>query len=493
MNILHIISDQHQAEAVGYEGHKQAITPHLDKLASQGMRFNRSYTNNPICTPSRVTILSGRYCHNHGYYWLSGPTPPPELPDFLSHFKKHGYHTAALGKLHLPNDPHNWLRTRVDLEGEYCEDDNPANEYVQWATAQGLGDEIDFGAIPDIRGHQQSEARPSKLTYRQTVEGYTNQRAMEFIDACGDKPWAMQVSYFRPHQCYTPAREFWDMYDDDLELPFGWNDYDASGRPTMFSQYVDRTRESTGQYEPQTPEARYRRVWHGYLACISMVDHAVGELMAHLEAQGLADNTIVIYHADHGAYSGMFGLPEKAPGICSEQICRIPTIWRVPGVTKPGSVTDHFTEHVDVAPTFCALAGVETMNGCDGYDISRILAGEDEPVRAFAVTENVWSKSLRWDKWRFVHYQRKMHDGEDVGELYDLEADPYETKNLYHDPQHQTTVEHARRLILEWLIESTHATTTIVNLPAPSVVHGNRKQQRPKHIRELHRSDMRYI
>lgn len=465
MNILQIMSDQHMADAMGVAGHAQAITPNLDRLAASGMRCTRAYTNNPVCTPTRVSVLSGRYCHNHGYFALGGPVPSDDLPDFLSHLGGHGYHTAAVGKLHLPRDPHHWLANRVDYHAECCNDTLPENPYVQWARSQGLGDQIDFGSIPELPGKQQNEARPSKLTYKQCVEGYTNQLAMQFIDGCEGEPWAMQVSYFRPHQCYTPPKQFWDLYDDNLDLPFGWKDYDTSGRTPDFTEFVERWRDRPGMIEPTDPESRFRRVWRGYLACISMVDHAVGELLDHLQVRGLADHTAVMYHSDHGAYSGMYGLPEKAPGIASDQVCRIPMIWRVPGVTKPGQTTDAFVEQVDIAPTFAALAGAEPMPDPDGFDLTPILRGEDRPFRDCAVTENLWSKAVRWDNWRFVHYHRMMYDGQDHGELYDLDADPLETNNLYHDPAFRETREEGRRRILEWLTHSTRVVTQFNPLP----------------------------
>jgi len=104
LNVLHIIADQHQAACMGHEAHPQAITPNLDRLAAESVRFTRAYTQNPICTPSRVSILSGQYCHNHGYYGLSGPRPVA-LPSFFSHFKAHGYRTAGIGT--------GWRRTSI--------------------------------------------------------------------------------------------------------------------------------------------------------------------------------------------------------------------------------------------------------------------------------------------------------------------------------------------------------------------------------------------
>ncbi|MEM9422831.1 MAG: sulfatase-like hydrolase/transferase, partial [Pseudomonadota bacterium] len=381
MNILQIMSDQHQADAMGVAGHAQAITPNLDRLAKSGLRCTQAYTNNPVCTPTRVSVLSGRYCHNHGYFALGGPTPSQDLPDFLSHLREHGYSTAAVGKLHLPRDPHPWLANRVDYHAECCNDDSPENPYVQWARSQGLGDQIDYGEIPELPGKQQNEARPSTLDYGQTVEGFTNELAKRFIDGCEDRPWAMQVSYFRPHQCYTPSKQFWDLYDDSLDLPYGWKDYDTSGRTPDFTEFVKRWRDRPGLIEPTDPESRFRRVWRGYLACISMVDHAVGELLDHLDKRGIADRTAVMYHSDHGAYSGVYGLPEKAPGIASDQVCRIPMIWRIPGITKPGSTTNKFIEQVDIAPTFTSLANVPPMPDPDGFDVTSILSGEDLTLR----------------------------------------------------------------------------------------------------------------
>ena len=113
MNVLHILSDQHQAACMGCEGHAQALTPNMDRLASEGMRFSAAYTQNPICTPSRMSIYTGQYCHNHGFFGLGGPRPEG-MQSFLGHFKQHGYKTAVIGKTHVPNQPRDWLLHHVD-------------------------------------------------------------------------------------------------------------------------------------------------------------------------------------------------------------------------------------------------------------------------------------------------------------------------------------------------------------------------------------------
>lgn len=152
------------------------------------------------------------------------------------------------------------------------------------------------------------------------------------------------------------------------------------------------------------------------------------------------------------------GIYEKAPGICSEAVCRVPSLWRVPGVTPAGQVCGQLTENVDMVPAMAALCGLPAMPWVDGRDITSLLAGGNQPVRELAVTECPHSKAIRWGKWRFVHYQRETF-GEDVGELYNGETDPEETRNLYHAPECRETVEQCRRQLLEWLIRTTRIRT----------------------------------
>lgn len=477
LNVLFVISDQHLATCMGCEGHPQAITPNMDRLAREGVRFDRAYTQNPICTPSRVSILSGQYCHNHGYYGLSGPRPD-RLPSFLGHFRAHGYRTAGIGKLHTPNDPDDWLKPHLDLYAEsysYGGRGRSESPYFDYLAARGLRDQEDSIRLPEFPGAQQDEGRPSLLPYEHSVEGWCVQQAVTFIDEsrAAGQPFCMEVSLPRPHQCYTPDQTFWDMYPDDLELPPTLYQ-DASHRPPHFQKTVENAKRWEGWVEPKGMEHVRRRVWHAYLACITQVDHALGQLLEHLDKTGLAENTVVIYGSDHGAYSGTHGVPEKAPGICSEAVCRVPYIWRVPGVAQAGQRNHQFVENIDLAPTIISLCGLPAMETVDGKDLTGLLRGEDQPVREVAVTEHPWSKSIRWGDWRLVHYQPEMFGGKDVGELYHLAADPNETRNLYHDPGHREIVTAGRRLLLEWLIRTTRVTTVWPAMDATKSPHDYR-------------------
>jgi len=453
LNILEIISDQHLATCLGVAGHAQAITPHLDRLAAEGVRFTGAYTQNPICTPSRVSVLSGQYCHNHGYYGLSGPSPVG-LPSFLGHFRAHGYRTAGIGKLHLPNVPRDWVLDHCDLYAE-CYEYGPTSEksaYYAYLDKHGLRAKEDSLILPEFPGSHHHDARPSLLPYEHSVEGWCVSEAIRFMEMSGDRPFCAQVSLPRPHQAFTPDRRFWEMYPDDLDLPATLN-LNPAHRPPHFRAVYESYHQNQGLIEPRDFASWARRVWRGYLACVTQVDHSVGLLLDYLERTGKAANTIVIYHSDHGGYHGTHGLPEKAPGICSDAVCRIPMIWRVPGV--PARVSDRLVENVDLAATLPVLCGLPAMATVDGRDITGVLR-EDVPVREVAVTENPWSKSIRWQQWRYVHYHPEMF-GQETGELYDLANDPDETRNLF--AEQPAVVAECRRRLLDWLLKTTRVKT----------------------------------
>jgi arylsulfatase len=318
LNVLHVMVDQHQAACMGNEGHPQAITPNIDRLAKEGVRFTSCYTQHPICTPSRTSILSGQYCHNHGYYGLNGPPPRGDLPSFMSHFRQRGYRTAAFGKVHTPDEPmpQNWLHGHVDLLADcYLYFDYPpylSERYSNYLKDLGLRENEDSAGWPEYPGQNLdiNEGRPSMIPYRHSVEGWSVMEAIKFMDAAGDRPFCVQVNLPRPHQNYTPDRQFWEMYPDDLALPRTLRN-SCAHRPPHFQAMVERFKNMKSYFEPKTFEEGCRRLWHGYLGCITQVDYALGELLQYLERTGKDRNTIVIYGSDDGAYSGTYGVPEK--------------------------------------------------------------------------------------------------------------------------------------------------------------------------------------
>lgn len=472
-NVLVILSDQHNIKALGHMGHPDVRTPHLDKLAAEGVRFTSAVTQNPICTPSRVSWLSGQYCHNHGYYALSGPNPGG-LPTILGHFRRHGYRTSAVGKIHCPEY---WVEDDTDHFRDTCGTSigGRSKEYARYLEERGLTDLEDHGALNEFgaAGQQTVEGRPSKVSYEDGQEGWIVRDTMRFIDEtrAAGAPFFAFVSLPKPHQCYTPAQQFWDLYDEEkLTLPPN-ADYDMSGKAPHLRQTAESWKTRPWQlFEPKTFEAGRLRKLHGYLGNVSHVDHAVGELTAYLEAAGLAEDTIVVYSADHGDYACEHGVMEKAPGICSDAITRVPFIWRFPSRLPANHECTQIAEAVDVAPTLCELAGLPVLETADGRSIVGLLEGGDDPVHRIGVTEFFYSKSVRRGDYRYVHYPPEMFPDEHPDgfcELYNLVEDPWEMDNLALKPQFREKVEEMRAELLNWLITSTRPTT--VN-PLPAVM-----------------------
>ncbi len=442
-NILFIMTDQHHASHMGCAGHPQALTPHMDRLAAMGTRCSNAYTQNPICLPSRVSLLSGQYCQNHGFYGNHAPSPD-HLPTFFRHFKEQGYRTALIGKAHLPSEPGMWGAADLDT---YL--DTP--HYRDYIRAKGQ--EPDHNGHPEFDFRMINDARPSELSFEDSFEGYCVARCREFILGSKEQPFCIELSFNRPHHNLVPAQEFWDAYPDDLDMPETWKQ-DPSLRPPHFRNMVTHTQdELEGVFEPKENLAWQQRNWKAYLACISHSDHAVGQILDALEESGKLDNTYIIYGADHGGYHHNHGIVEKAPGICSDAVCKVPMIWAGPGLPQ-GSLCSALIENIDLAPSIADLAGLPEMDWVDGYSVKPLLLGEQDSLREEAVTENVRSKAIRWQNWRFVHYPRGMFGDEEAGELYDLEQDPLEERNLYFEAAFQEIVQEGRRRLLEWLIRT---------------------------------------
>ena len=452
---------------MSHKGLTDAKTPNLDRMADEGVRFDNAITQNCICTPSRMSFLSGQYCHNHGYYGLSGPNPNG-LPTMLGHFRRNGYTTAAIGKIHCPEY---WVEHDSDVYHEpcHCSIDGRSKKYAAYLEERGLTDLEDHGAMQEFgdRGRQTCEGRPSKVSYRDGQEGWIVSETIEFIQDAQEKgqPFFAHVSLPKPHQCYTPAQEFWDLYDEEsLTLPPNADNEDPHMAPHL-KALAERVRKGEwALFEPKTFEAARLRKLHGYLGNVSHVDHAVGELLQWIDDNDLGDDTIIVYSSDHGDYATEHGAMEKAPGICHDAITRIPYIWRWPGHFKAGHVAEELVETVDVSSTLTQLCGLPWLETSDGYDISHLLRGENGEVREIAVTEFSNSKSVRKSDWRLVWYPKDMFkdkypDG--FGELYNLKDDPWEMHNLYFEPEHQDKIAELRTDLCEWLVTTTRPTTTL--------------------------------
>ncbi|MEI6873695.1 MAG: sulfatase-like hydrolase/transferase [Spirochaetota bacterium] len=488
-NLLFLFSDQHSARTLGCYGNAEVRTPHLDRLARDGVRFTNACTNNPICTPSRMSFLSGQYPHNHGYWGLQGRNPS-SLPNLFSHFRRHGYTTGWAGKSHTPPL---WLSQSCDFFADAMgyEKITSIQETGMFQGLQGRSDD-DYSLYLERKGlldrredkilkeqyerfgqtmGQGVDAKCSTLPEDETVEAWIASQTEGFIEAArtSRKPFAFWMTMPHPHQTYAPAKRFWELYDEaSLTLPPNADD-PMEGRHRISREMQRYFQDSMDWrlYKPDDWESSRRRVLRGYYACVSQVDDAIGRVLGRLDALGIREDTIVVYSSDHGDFAGEHGMIEKAPGIGFGCITRIPFICSYPSLPK-GAVRDSMIESVDFLPTVCALAGLPPPDWVDGVDLTPALMG-NASVKDFAVTENPLSKTIHTKKYKLTQYLPEMCGGASFGELYDLHEDPWELRNLYSDEGYRKVLHELQSEIYGWLIRtSRHVTMN----PAPLVWRG---------------------
>ncbi len=409
-NVLFIFSDQHNAGCLGSAGHPDVKTPVLDKLAEEGARFNNAYCQNPICSPSRMSVLSSLYPSTHGYYGLYGPEPVRPLYSIFKHFKEHGYRTGALGKLHTP-------RYWIERDCQFVYDEFIEHpKYLEGAGLYELNDNRKFTGPRD--------GRTSGLPLEHSCESVLAKQTVRFMRNEGepsdrgkaDAPWLAWVCFARPHQPYTPSEPFASMYDPDaIFLP-----------PT-----ADTDNELFRKFRSDRGEAEIRKILSAYLGLVSQVDYGIGMIIEELEQTGELDNTIIVYSTDHGDYAGEHSGFEKCGGISTRAITRIPLIVRYPGLVKRNLSCAGLVESIDIFPTLCELSGIDIPDTVQGRSFKSLLHGDPGAIRDDCITENPYRKALATEKWRYV---ANLPDERD--ELYDQENDPWELNNLIDDPEY---------------------------------------------------------
>lgn len=474
-NILFLFSDQHNARVMGCAGNPVVRTPNLDRLAGTGVRLDRAYAQSPICTPSRMCFLSGQYAHNHGYYGLMGPRPQ-QLPSLFSITRQAGYFNGIIGKIHTPAG---WLGANCHWAEDLAGRDRPGlgadsapediDPYTAYLKARGLPEAQDQRFLPGETDPSKLDACPSPLEFDDTSEGWIAGRSIAFMETARAKqqPFCLWMSMPRPHQAYAPAREFWDLYREiDIPLPPNADD-SLAGRSLAARQTQERFHKRTDwmAVEPKEWEAARRRVLHGYTACVSQVDAAVGRVLDALDRAGLREKTIVVYSSDHGEFAGEHGLIEKAPGIGFHCVTRIPMIWSWPGSLPDGKTRSELVESIDFLPTICRLAGLPAPDWADGRDISGLLE-KGGAVRDYAFTEHPLSKTIQSERYKLTRYLPEMNGGMPHGELFDHETDPWELKNRYMDPSLAPVRAELETALYEWLVRSTRARTVNPRTPA---------------------------
>lgn len=439
---------------MGVYGSPIARTPNLDRMAAEGVRFDRCYTTNPVCMPARASWFTGQYPSHHGC-WQNGVPLPPRADLLPRRLRDAGYHTALIGKIHLDNV---WLRKEkhpaydfdllTECEGDpYCKD-----EYFQWLDKQGLYE--GYMAQFKKEGHKLGYVRDLPEDKHMNhwigdhVETYLRERARD------KRPFFLSVGFFDPHHPFDPVEPYASMFrPEDMPMPI----FDEDEAAFMTPHAAKKRERETFCRDPQ----KIRGTIAAYHATIAHVDATVGRIMATLQDAGLESDTTVIFTSDHGELLGDHGLIHKGPFFYECSI-HVPLLYRFPArFNRRGLVDGDFASHVDLAPTVAALAGVPgpaLTQGQPLFDAGLNL--RPLPARQAAVVE--WrekpfqsqdpftiTRCLRTGRWKYVHYV-----GADFGELYDLENDPHEFRNLWREASVRSTRDDLRDRLWQSMIEN---------------------------------------
>ncbi len=454
-NVLFIAVDDLRPQ-LGCYGDDTARSPHIDRLAARGVVFERAYVQQAVCGPTRASLLSGLRPDATGVTVNATHLRDrlPDLPLLPGHFKAHGYHTLALGKIH------HWDE---DGAGSWSEPiwrpygmGPSTREYLlpeNWARVRQLHQAaLRAGkkkppALDTIKGPATEAADLVNDVYPDSLTADAAVQALKRLQA-GSQPFFLGVGFIKPHLPFACPQKYWDLYDP-AKLRLAANDQPPAGMPEIAFQDSEEMRQYHGTPKPGQPfpEEHARHMLHGYLACVSYMDAQVGRLLDALDELGLSDSTVIVLWGDHGWHLGEQGIWGKATNF--ENATRAPLIIAAPGVAQAGGKARGFAEFIDIYPTLAELGGLPLPGHLHGQSLVPQLKNPAAPGKAAAFSQferpgQITGYSIRTERWRYTEWLQP--GGQRLAEeLYDHDADPAETRNLAADNAQQTTVNHLRQ------------------------------------------------
>ena len=473
-NILFLMTDQQRWDCVGANGNALIKTPNLDRIAARGANFTHAYVASPVCVPSRISFFTGRYAHSHRNRVNYTPLDRSEVL-MQARLKQAGYHTASVGKLHYyPPTAEMARRTGFDIVDLH--DGVPFtdlwSDYVKWRqTNDPKKDVLNYRALA-------KDIAPGKNPFRAVIgteytdTAWVGQRARYWLAelARADRPFFLNVSFWKPHSPYEIAPPYDSMYDDvDIPLPQDFSEADLKQLPLPLQKLASRDAGGMLKINRQRLEWIYR----SYYGAISHVDHEIGLLLDVLEASGQADNTLIVFTSDHGDQLLEHGIMGK--NCFFEPSVRVPFMVSLPGRVKP-SRHDELIETVDLLPTLFEFIGLPEPRECQGRSFAPLIAamGRAYTPHDVVFSENIIpevitggpldlpfekgkgvdgilhpdAKMARTDRWKYCYYSGGG------SELYDVQADPHEQKNLAGREDFRAVEDDLRTRLLNWLIQS---------------------------------------
>jgi len=403
-NLVFILSDDHRFDLMGCQGHPWLKTPSMDRMAAGGVLFRNAFVTTSLCSPSRGSILTGRYVHAHGV--TDNVTPlPANLTTFPQVLQQHGYHTGFFGKWHMGG-----------------ESDEPRPGFHRWVSFRGQG----------------AYYNPTFNTdgVRQKVQGYTTdlltERATEFIGQNSNRPFLLYLSHKAVHGNFDPAERHKNLYSaEPIPYPASMADTEEnySGKPGWVRKQRNSWHGVDGIYNKQyTLEQIYR----DYCRALMALDESIGAVLNTLEEKKLLNDTLVVYMGDNGFMLGEHGLIDKRA--MYEPSIRVPMLAHCPDLFDGGRKVDGIALNIDIAPTLLTAAGAPAPSTVQGRSLLDLIRGASDWRTEF-LYEYFWERDypqtptvlgLRSDQYSYMHY----HGDWDVDELYDVRKDPHQMNNL---------------------------------------------------------------
>jgi N-acetylglucosamine-6-sulfatase len=401
-------------------------------LVKNGATFRNAFVTTSLCSPSRSSFLTGCYAHRTGVAEnTAGSRLRDDIPLVFDYLKKAGYGTAYVGKVHIPN---------------FLENDRGI-DYVASFPGQG--------AYFNNRFIVNGKPTPT--------EGYITDRitdfALDFLQKREKgKPFAMFVGHKAVHSPFQPDPKYKDLFKDEyMPLPPTWDDTYA-GRPP----YLKERRKSWHGLDGLLQKFNYSELQRNIAACILSVDDSVGRMLAHLEKSGELDNTIIVYSSDNGFFAGEHGLNDKRA--MYEESIRVPFIVHYPRGVKAGTKLDQMVLNIDLAPTMLEHAGIQPPSHMHGRSFKPALEGKDPTGRDHWLYEYYWDKpypfdptqyGIRTKRYKYIRYpdvgstdpDYPMKGALPYDELYDLQTDPLEMRNLANEPSAKNILEEMQGLL----------------------------------------------
>ena len=464
-NILLITTDEQRWDQMGCTGLTGIATPHLDRLAREGVCLTRAYCPSPTCTPCRVSILTGQYPSVHGAYAIgvtADPFPHPLLPDALS---RHGYHTALVGKHHFvqrhledrqlgapKGDTLDYFRhwhgpwlgfDEVFASSGHTRAGNPQQHYRIWLEERTPDYARHF---PDLGGAAPQYGAwdlPSPLS----DSAFVADRVSHIVRKERDRPWFCWASFQDPHGPFVCPRDWFERVDTErMPRPYqGYRAGEVDDRPGFYAQlyasdedwgrkrYRLEGHEMGGVYGHALDVENERVIMQVEVGLVGMLDHYIGQILQALEASRQLDNTIIFLTSDHGSMLGAHGLWGK--GITAYEDCqRVPFVVRGPGI-RPRGRRPELANVIDSPRTILSLCGIPIPQGMQGTDLRPYLCGQtDHTVDATLIEFRASRNGPRQHTYVTAKHKLVIYHETYDGELYDLERDPDQRHNLWSDP-----------------------------------------------------------